>query len=237
MRQTLELDYPAAYSNGDSFGAVAGSKFFHDVLNMPFHRLFGDEEERRYIAISISPGYLLQNIHFTLAQGFLTHMFRKMGRDFRRDVLPSCMHAADRLYKLSAGHSLEHVAYSACLERATDLYISFEGRKHDDAGICELGANGDHCIDAADIRQPEIHERNVWPMLTESLYGLASIGRFGHQQHVRLVLDDGCNSFPHEGMVVDAEDSNWCGVAHLSPRFLSPPASGSNFSRLSQVNQ
>ncbi len=230
------MDYPAAYSDGDSFGAVAGSEFFHDVLDMSFDRLFGDEEERRYIGVSISPGYLLQNVHFALAQGFVTHMLRKMGSDFRGDVLLSCMHSADHLYQLAAGHRLQHVAYGACLECATDLYISLEGRKHNDAGLRELGANGDHCINAADIGQPEVHERNVWPMLTETLYGLASVGRLGHQEHVGLIPDDGCDSFPHERMVVDAEDTNWCGVAHLSPRFLSPPAFGSNFSRVSQVN-
>ena len=231
------MDYPAAYSDGDSFGAVAGSEFFHDVLDMSFDGLFGDEEERRYIGVSISPGYLLQNIHFALTQGFVTHMLRKMGRDFRGDVLLSCMHPADHLDKLPAWHGLEHVAYSACLEGATDLYISFEGRKHDDAGIRELGANGDHCIDAADIGQSEVHERNVRPMLTETLYSLAPVGRLGDQEHVRFIPDDGCDSFPHERMVVDAEDSNWRGVAHLRSPFLSSPAFGSNFSRLSQVNQ
>ena len=50
------MDYPAAYSDGDSFGAVAGSEFFHDVLDVSFDRLFGDEEERRYIGVSISSG-------------------------------------------------------------------------------------------------------------------------------------------------------------------------------------
>src|ERR1700716_1914522 len=142
-------------------------------------------------------------------------MLRKMGRDFRGNVLLSCMHSADHLDELPAGHSLEHVAYGACLECATNLYISFEGRKHDDAGIGELGANGDHCVDAADIGQPEVHERNIWPVLTEGLYGLASVGCFGDQEHVRFVLDDGCDSFPHERMVVDTQDSNWRGVVHL----------------------
>ena len=61
------MDYPAAYSDRDSFGAVAGSEFFHDVLNMSFDRFFGDEEERGNIAISISSRDLLQNIHFALA--------------------------------------------------------------------------------------------------------------------------------------------------------------------------
>ena len=191
------MDDPAAYSDGDRFGAVAGSEFFHDVLNMAFDCFFGDEEESRYIAVSISSGNLLENIHFALAQRFVTHVLGKMGRDFRGNVLLAGMHFADHLYKLPARHGLEHVAYRACLECAADLYISFKGRKHDDAGIGELGANGDHGIDTADIGQPEIHERNVWPMLTETLYSFSAIGCLGYQEHVRFIPDDGCDSFSH----------------------------------------
>ena len=62
------MNYSSAYSNGDCFGAVACPEFFHDVFDMSFDCFFGDEEEGRYVAISISSGYLLQNIHFTLAQ-------------------------------------------------------------------------------------------------------------------------------------------------------------------------
>src|SRR5260370_23077944 len=100
---------------------------------MSFDRLFGDEEELRYVAISISSGYLLQNIHFALAQGFATQMFREMGRDFGGCVLLTCMHSTDHIYKLSPGHGLEHVACSACLECTAILSISFEGRKSNDA--------------------------------------------------------------------------------------------------------
>src|SRR3981189_2492497 len=100
------MDYPAAYSDPDSFGAVAGSEFFHDVLDVSFDRFFGDEEERRYIAISISSGYLLQDVHFALAQGFFSHMLGKMGRDFGGNVLFSRMHFADHIYKLPAGGGL-----------------------------------------------------------------------------------------------------------------------------------
>jgi hypothetical protein len=53
------LNYSPAYSDGDSFRAVVRSEFFQDVLDMSFDCFFGDEEDGRYIAISISSGYLL----------------------------------------------------------------------------------------------------------------------------------------------------------------------------------
>ena len=62
------MNYSAAYTDGDRFGAVACPEFFHDVLDMSFDGFFGDEEEGRYVAISISSCNFLQNIHFTLAQ-------------------------------------------------------------------------------------------------------------------------------------------------------------------------
>ena len=99
----LELNDAAAYSDGDRFGAVACPEFFHDVLDMSLDRLFGDEEESRNVAISISSGYLLKNIHLPLAQGFVTHMLREMGCDFGGNMLLSCVHFADRLYRVAAG--------------------------------------------------------------------------------------------------------------------------------------
>ena len=63
----LEVNYSPAYPDGDSFGAVVGAELFHDVLDMSFYRFFGDEEEGRYVAISISSGYLLQHVHLSFA--------------------------------------------------------------------------------------------------------------------------------------------------------------------------
>ena len=63
----LELNYSAAYSDGNSLGAVARSEFFQDVLDMSFDCFFRDEEQGRYVAVSIPSGYLLQNIHLSLA--------------------------------------------------------------------------------------------------------------------------------------------------------------------------
>ena len=31
------------------------------------------------------------------------------------------------------------------------------------------------------------------------MYGLASVGCLGYQEHVRFIPDDGCDSFSHEG--------------------------------------
>src|ERR1700735_834653 len=103
-------------------------------------------------------------------------MLRKIGRDFLGNVFLAYVHFADHLYKLPPGNSFEHVSSSACLERATNFYVSFEGRKHNNASICKLCANGDHRIDATDVGQSEIHECNVGAIFTEALYGLASTG-------------------------------------------------------------
>src|SRR5580704_13141335 len=113
-------------------------------------------------------------------------MFRKMSRDFWGDVLLSCVRSADHLYKLPPRHGFKHVASSARLECTTNLNISFEGRKHNNARVFELCANGDHRINATDVGQPEVHERNVRTMFTEALYGLASTGCLSHQKHVRF---------------------------------------------------
>ena len=63
----LKLNYSPAYCDGDSFGAVARPELFQDVLDVSFDGFFGDKEEDRYVAVSISSCYLLQNIHLSLA--------------------------------------------------------------------------------------------------------------------------------------------------------------------------
>ena len=50
----------------------------------------------------------------------------------------------------------------------------------------ELGADGDHCIDAADVGHPEIHERDVRPVITKTLNGFASAESPRLPTHVRL---------------------------------------------------
>src|ERR1700733_11523577 len=73
-------------------------------------------------------------------------------------------------------------------------------------------------------------------MLPKSLNGFVSSGCLCDQLHVGFISDDGRNAFPHERMVINAEDSNPGGNPHFCTRFPLPCLGVSSLSRLSQRN-
>src|SRR5580698_2184712 len=74
-------------------------------------------------------------------------------------------------------------------------------------------------------------------MLPKSLNGFVSSGGLCDHLHVGFISDDGRNTFPHERMVINAENSNPRGNAHLCTRFALSCFDVSSLSRLSQRNQ
>ena len=75
-------------------------------------------------------------------------------------------------------------------------------------GVGRAGADGDHRVDAAHVRQPEVHQRHVGPMLLKQLDRFAAGRRLRHHDHVGLVGDDRGDAFAQQRMVVDAEDTD-----------------------------
>src|ERR1700724_1259777 len=134
---------------------------------MSLDGFFGDEEERRYVTIAISSRDFLQDVDLALAQCFLTEMLGDVMGYLRRDMLLSLMDFANHLHQLLPGHALQHVSACPGFESALDLDISFEGGQHNDACIRKLGSDDDGGIDAADIRKPEIHQRDIRPVLSK----------------------------------------------------------------------
>src|ERR1700722_6675518 len=227
---------PTSDSDGDGICAITCAKFIHDVLDMSFYCLLRDEKERCDVAVPISSGDLLKNLNLSLAQRFIPKMLHELNCDLGRDVFLADMHLADRIYELFSGHAFEHVALRSRLQRALNLGISFKRRKHDHTGVCELCANDEQCIDAPHIRHPDIHECHVGPMFTKALNAFVPSECLCNQLHVGFISDDGRNAFPHERMVVNAEDSNPRRSAHLRTRFPLSCLGVSSLSWLSQRN-
>jgi hypothetical protein len=88
-----------------------------------------------------------------------------------------------------------------------DLDVSFKGRQHDHAGVCELRANGNHGVDTTDVGQSQVHERDVRPMLPVTPDSLMAGCSLGNQQHIRFVPDHRRNALPHQRVIVDTENS------------------------------
>ena len=60
----LEVNNAAADGDGDGLGAVAGAQLFHDVLDVNFDGLFGDEKFFTDVAVTIPLGDLAENFDF-----------------------------------------------------------------------------------------------------------------------------------------------------------------------------
>jgi hypothetical protein len=71
-------------------------------------------------------------------------------------------------------------------------------------------------VDTTHVRQSEVHEGYVRPVLTKLPDGVAAAGCLGHQLHVRLTVDNGSNRLVEQRMIINAENSNFRGLAHLS---------------------
>ena len=109
----------------------------------------------------------------------------ELRRDLVRNALLAGVHLPHRLDQLLRRHVLQQVAARAGRERALDLDVALERRQHHDARVGELGADRDQRVDAAHVRQPQVHQRHVGPMLAEQLDGLAAGRRLRDHRHVR----------------------------------------------------
>src|SRR5258705_3288828 len=131
--RALELDNTPADANGYRLGAVTGAELFHDVLDVYFHRLFGDEKLVGDIAIAVAAGDLTQYFHLAPGKSFVTVMFGQMGRDFMRDPLLPGMYLSDVVNHVFGRHAFEHVGACSRFQGTLNLYVSFERCQDDDA--------------------------------------------------------------------------------------------------------
>src|SRR5689334_22425039 len=96
-----------------------------------------------------------------------------------------------------------------------DLDVAFKGREHDDAGLREFGPDGDQGVDTAQIGEPQVHQRDVRPVLAILLNGFVPAGCLRDDLHVRLAVNNRCDPLPQEGMIIHAEHPNANLIVHL----------------------
>src|SRR6267154_5311264 len=107
-------------------GAVYRAKFLHDLINMNFDRLFGNEETVRNFPVSVAVCNASKNLDLTLRQVFIAKMFGNAICDERRNTLLSGMHSPDCFDELLVRHALQQVCPSAALQSSLNFHISFE---------------------------------------------------------------------------------------------------------------
>src|ERR1700733_15882158 len=167
LRRPLELDDPSPDSNGNRLRAGAGAQFLHDVLDVNLDRLFGDVKARRDVAIPVATRDVAQNVDFTRGQGFVAQMLGQIAGHFGGHTLLSRVDLANHVQQFTGRHALEHITTGARLHGALDFHVALESGEHDDTSVREFRADANHDVDTADVGKPQVHQRNVGPMLAK----------------------------------------------------------------------
>src|SRR5260370_40239061 len=111
------------------------------------------------------------------------------------------MRLADYIQNFTGRHVLEKVAASSRLQRPLNLDVAFKRGEHDDASGRKFRTNGDHRVNAAEVREAKVHQCNVRPMLAIPLNGRGTARRLSDQLHVRVAVDGGCEPLAKQSAV------------------------------------
>src|SRR5687768_16361511 len=97
---------------------------------------------------------MLENLDLSRSQPLFPHMFSELSGDLRRNALLARMRLANDFDKLFRRRRLEQITTCTSLERALDLHVTFERRKHHKACVRAFCTDRNQRVDAADVRQP-----------------------------------------------------------------------------------
>jgi len=78
-----------------------------------------------------------------------------------------------------------------------------EGRQYDDSRFGKFLANGNHRIQAVHVGHLQVHQDDVWAVLTKLLDRFPSIRSFRNQPHVRLGGQERCDPASENGVIVN----------------------------------
>src|SRR5580698_726200 len=121
------------------------------------------------IAVAITLGNSLQDLDFALREGVSPNVDSEIFGQNGGKMLASGMYLTNNSDQLVKRGALQYIAKGSRSERALNLVIALECRHHNHPGLRELLPNGGDGADSIHIRQSEVHERDVRPVLPELL--------------------------------------------------------------------
>src|ERR1700685_1468505 len=78
LERRLELDDPAAHSDSNRLGAIAGPRLFHNMLVVALYRLFRDEKFVGDIPVAVAPGDITKNFNLATSESFVAVVFSQV---------------------------------------------------------------------------------------------------------------------------------------------------------------
>jgi hypothetical protein len=99
-KRDLQLDDPAAHSDGDRLSAIAGAELLHDVLDVYLYCLFRNEEFVGNVPVSVSVRDLTQDLNLATSESLVAVVFRQICRNLGRNALFPGMNLANNFHQL-----------------------------------------------------------------------------------------------------------------------------------------
>jgi hypothetical protein len=198
------MNNPPLYSDGNRLCTIVCSQLSYNMLDVHLDGFFGDKKLLGDFAVSIPASDGSEDFDFPLRQRFIPEMIGELRGEFGWNAFFSSVHLPDGLDEFTRQHIFQQVASSAGFQGSLDFNITLEGRQHHDAGIGKFRSDRNERIDAAHIREPEVHQGHVRSVLSIFLDSFATAGRLGDQRHVGLIFDDCSNPSTHQRVIIHA---------------------------------
>src|ERR1700756_3838574 len=119
---------------------------------------------------------MTKDLHLAIGKQLVGVVFRKLGCDLDRNSPSSRVNLANPIDQLARRHALKQVSSRTFCEGPANLVVAVESSQDDATCVGKFGTDGDHCVYAAHVRKPEIHESDVRLVLSKQLNRLACVG-------------------------------------------------------------
>ena len=118
MVGVLKLNYSATYGDGNGLGSICSPELFHNVPDVHFDSLLGDEELFCDVTVPVSASNLFENLYFASSESLVAIVLGQMRGDLRRDALFPRMHLPNDFHEFLWRHAFEHIGPSPGFERS-----------------------------------------------------------------------------------------------------------------------
>ena len=198
-------------------GPILGPKLVHDAFDVHLDRVLRYSQLFANIAVAVAFGNSPQDLDLAVGERICADVNSQIFGHIGGKMLASGMYLADDSDQFVEWGALQHIAEGSRRERALNLVVALKGRHHDHPGVRKLIPNGYDGTDSAHIRKPEVHQRNIRPVLPELLKSLLSCACCPDQFQIVFIHDHRRNALAKKRMVIDTEDSYLEGLTACYP--------------------
>ncbi len=148
----------------------------------------------------------MQHFQFARRQRFEFFAFGEPVGHFRGNPVFARRHGAQGGDELFAGGTFQNITLRPGGDGFVNVFVAVKCRQHQDAGGGVLVPNFLCRLNPAFERHPRIQQNQVGYVFVEQFNRLSSVGGFGHDFHVRFIIDDRNHAHADDIVIVGDKD-------------------------------